>query len=161
MALSPDTLKAIMRRWASGITVVTCRRGEGIHGMTASSFTSVSLNPPLVLVSVDRRNRTHSMIQSERAFGVHILSSDQQGISNRAAGFQGEEGNWLLDVGHRTEATGAPILDECLAWMDCTLWAEYDGGDHTLFIGEIQAGGVSDGEPLLWYDRGYAEVRRP
>jgi flavin reductase (DIM6/NTAB) family NADH-FMN oxidoreductase RutF len=160
MAIQADTFKAIMSRWASGVSVVTCRRDDGIHGMTASSFTSVSLSPPLILICVDRRNRTHQYIQEQRAFGVHLLARDAEETSNRCAGFRGEEGNWLLDVAHRTEVTGAPILDECLAWMDCSLWAAYDGGDHSIFVGQIEAGGVSDGEPLLWYSRGYAGLVR-
>lgn len=158
MPVDSRTFREIMSRWASGITVVTCRRDGGIHGMTASSFTSVSLDPPLLLVCIDRRTRTHEYVQAQGAFGVHILGSDMQDVSDRCAGFLGEEGHWLQDVEFHAEATGAPILDRAWAWMDCTVWQAYDGGDHTIFVGEIQAGGVTEGEPLLWFDRGYRHL---
>ena len=147
-----------MSRWSSGVTVVTCWREGGIHGMTASSFTSVSLDPPLLLVCIDRRTRTHEYVSRQGAFGIHILGSDMQDVSDRSAGFLGDEGHWLQDVEYHTELTGAPILDRSLAWMDCTVWQAYDGGDHTIFVGEIQAGGVSEGEPLLWFERGYRHL---
>lgn len=158
MPVDSRTFREIMSRWASGITVVTCRREGGIHGMTASSFTSVSLDPPLLLVCVDRHTRTHEYLRQQGAFGVHILGSDMQDVSDRCAGFLGEEGHWLQDVECHTEVTGAPILDHALAWMDCKLWQAYDGGDHTIYVGEIQAGGASEGEPLLWFERGYRHL---
>ncbi len=160
MSIPPDLFKTVLSRWASGVTVVTCRRDGGIHGMTASSFSSVSMNPPLVLICVDRRNRTHGFIQEQRCFGIHILERKQEEVSNQCAGFRGEEGNQLLDATHRAEATGAPILDGALAWMDCRLWQEYDGGDHTIFVGEIVAAGAGEGDPLLWYARGYGGITR-
>lgn len=147
-----------MSRWASGVTVVTCRRPGGIHGMTASAFCSVSLDPPLVLVCVARRNRTHQYIQEQGAFAVHILGTEMEELSNRCAGFRGEEGHWLDEVPHRAEATGAPVLEGALAWMDCSLWQAYDGGDHTIYVGEIQAGSAGDGAPLLWFERGYRQI---
>jgi flavin reductase (DIM6/NTAB) family NADH-FMN oxidoreductase RutF len=144
-----------LSRWSSGITVVTCRRPEGVHGMTASSFTSLSLDPPLILVCVAKHAGTHGMIAEEGALGVHILGEGMEVLSDRCAGFHGIEGHWLNDVPSHAEHTGAPILDHSLAWLDCTVWNAYDGGDHTIYIGEIQAAGVQDGAPLLWFQRGY------
>ena len=161
MAIDRDAFKRVLAHWASGITVVTCRREGGIHGMTASAFTSVSLDPPLVSVCVACHNKTHQYLLEQRAFGVHVLRADMQEISNRCAGFLGEEAHWLLDLSHHTEVTGAPILDEALAWMDCSLWQAYDGGDHTIFVGEIQAGEACEaqvGGPLLWFNRGYRRL---
>jgi flavin reductase (DIM6/NTAB) family NADH-FMN oxidoreductase RutF len=149
------TFKQVMRHWASGITVVTCRRPGGIHGMTASSFCSLSLEPPLLLVCIDRRNRTHDYIREQGSFGVHLLGSDMTDLSDRCAGFLGEEGHWLQDVEFHTEVTGAPVLDRALAWMDCSVWQIHDGGDHSIYVGEIQAAGEAEGSPLLWFDRGY------
>jgi len=160
VAIDRDTFKEIMSRWASGVTVVTVRCPDGIHGMTASSFCSVSLDPPLVLICVNRRNRTHDYIREQGAFGVHILDTEMEAVSSRCAGFLGEEGHWLNDLPSRTEATGAPILDHALSWMDCSLWQAYDGGDHTIYVGEIQAGGASAGEPLLWFCRGYQRLSK-
>jgi flavin reductase (DIM6/NTAB) family NADH-FMN oxidoreductase RutF len=156
--IDADTFREVLRRWASGITVITCRREGGVHGMTASAFCSVSLAPPLVLVCVAHQNRTHDYIRDEGAFGVHILSTEMEEISNRCAGFLGEEAHWLNDVPNHREVTGAPILDDALAWMDCSLWKAYEGGDHTIYVGEIQAAGAERGKPLLWYQRSYRTV---
>ncbi|HEU4754658.1 MAG TPA: flavin reductase family protein, partial [Armatimonadota bacterium] len=150
------TFKSILSRWASGVTVVTCRREpEGIHGMTASAFTSVSLEPPLVLICVDRRHKTHRYIQRQGAFGIHVLGAGMDDISDRCAGFFGEQGHWLEGEPWRAGVTGAPLLERNLAWMECSLWQAYDGGDHTIFVGKVEAGGAADGRPLLWFERGY------
>jgi len=153
--IDATTFKKILRRWTSGVTVVTCHREGGVHGMTASSFTSVSLEPPLVLVCVDRRTRMFEYLQGQTAFGIHILGTDMEEVSNRCAGFLGEEAHELDDLGYHVEVTGAPILNDTLAWMDCSLWGLYDGGDHAIFVGEIQAAGARDGSPLLWFNRDY------
>jgi flavin reductase (DIM6/NTAB) family NADH-FMN oxidoreductase RutF len=161
MPISPDTFKELMRRWASGITVLTCRHDGEVHGMTASAFCSVSLDPPLVLVCVGREHRTHAYIREQGVFGVHILDGSMQRLSDRCAGFLGEAGHSLGDLPHREEATGAPILEGVLGWLDCTLWEAHDAGDHTVFIGEIQAAGARDGQPLLWWNRGYHALGDP
>jgi flavin reductase (DIM6/NTAB) family NADH-FMN oxidoreductase RutF len=127
--------------------------------MTASAFTSVSLEPPLILVCVDRRTRTHGYLPEQGAFGVHILGVGMEEVSDRCAGFRGEAGHWLDDLPHRVERTGAPILDGTLAWMDCSVWRSYDGGDHTIFVGQVEAAGATDGQPLLWFERGYQVLR--
>jgi flavin reductase (DIM6/NTAB) family NADH-FMN oxidoreductase RutF len=159
VAIGSDLFKAIMSRWASGVTVVTAHTESGeVHGMTASSFSSVSLSPPLVLVCVNRKNRTHDLIIEQRRFGIHLLAQGVETLSNRCAGFQGEEAHLLTDVPNHIEVTGAPILDDSLSWMDCSLWAAYDGGDHSIFVGEIAAGGAREGEPLLWFGRGYRRL---
>jgi len=155
MPISPDTFRDLMRRWASGITVLTCRHAGEVHGMTASAFCSVSLEPPLALVCVGREHRTHAYIREAGVFGLHILDGSMRHLSDRCAGFLGEEGHRLNDLPHRVEATGAPILEGALGWLDCTLWQAHEAGDHTVFIGEIQAAGAREGEPLLWYNRGY------
>jgi len=158
VAVDPTTFREVLARWASGITVVTCRRPDGIHGMTASSFCSVSLEPPLVLVCVDRRARTHEYLQEAGAFAIHLLDGRGEEISNRCAGFQGDDGQKLDGESWRVEVTGAPVLDGTLAWMDCSLWRAYDGGDHTIYVGEVQAADTGEGEPLLWYRRGYRRL---
>lgn len=155
MPLDPQTFKEVMSRWASGITVVTCNTEGRVHGMTASSFSSLSLDPPLALVCVGKGKLTHALIEREQAFGIHILDPSLRSISDRCAGFQGEDGHWLDDLPHRQEVTGAPILDGVLGWLDCSLWRALDGGDHTIFIGQIHAAGAAEGSPLLWFNRGY------
>src|SRR5262249_13849851 len=108
-----------MRHWTSGITVITTQRDRGIHGVTARSFCSVSLTPPLVLVCVDRRTRTHSLLETHASFVIHVLAEGQEELSKRCAGAYGEVGNELKGIAHRPGVTGAPILEECLAYMEC------------------------------------------
>lgn len=161
MPVSPDTFKQVMSRWPSGVTVVTTRREDGIHGMTASAFSPLSLDPPLVLVCVDKRNRTHDQIPAHGHFGVHFLGEPHEEISDRCAGFHGETGNHLEEASHRSEVTGAPILDDCAAWLDCRLWATYDGGDHTIYVGQVEAAGAGETLPLLWFNRRYHRLLLP
>jgi len=159
MAIGPDEFRQVMRHWASGVTVITTRRKGGIHGMTASSFSSVSLKPPLVLVCVDRRNRTHEHVQEQGCFAIHILAEHQQELSRRCAGAHGETGNELRDVPYREGRSGAPILEECLAHVECRLVHSYEGGDHTIFVGEIIDSGAHEGaRPLLYFDGGYRQL---
>src|SRR5262245_8290256 len=116
-----------MSHWASGITVVTCLNEAGqVRGMTASSFSSLSLTPPLVLVCVVKSTTTHALIEAERRFAIHILDHEMEELSNRCAGFRGDDAHLLHDVAHHTEATGAPVLDDALGWLDCSLWQAYD-----------------------------------
>lgn len=161
MPVDQETFRDLMSRWASGITVITSQHEGRPHGMTANSFSSLSLNPPLVLVCVGKGKLTHSLVYEHRAFGIHILDSTMQELSDRCAGFRGEDAHWLDDVPSHREVTGAPILNDSLGWMDCTLREALDGGDHTIFIGEIQAAGSREGEPLLWFRRGYHTLKEP
>lgn len=142
-----------MGKFATGVTVVTTPGGEeGVHGMTANAFMSVSLEPPLVLVSVDKRANTHQYIAQAKYFGVNILRADQSGVSNHFAGKpsievqQGLKYDWHDKV---------PILSDCLANIACRLWASYDGGDHTLYVGEVIALNVTEADPLLYFQGNY------
>ncbi|MBI4850257.1 MAG: flavin reductase family protein [Acidobacteria bacterium] len=158
MSVTKEAFKQTMSCWASGITVVTIKHEDGLLAMTASSFTSLSAEPPLILVAVNKNARIHSKIAEQKAFGVMILSSTQEEISNGGAGFRGPEGSFLPGISFRQEITGAPILDDCLAWMDCSLDASYEAGDHTIYVGKLEATGSFQGEPLLWYSRGYRKL---
>jgi len=126
--------------------------------MTASSFCSLSLDPPLVLVSIDRRARTHRYIAAQQAFGVHILADDQQEFSDRCAGRGGAHPERLDGITYRRAVTGAPILDHCRTWLDCSLWATYDGGDHTIYVGKVEAAGTEGERPLLWFKHHYRSL---
>jgi flavin reductase (DIM6/NTAB) family NADH-FMN oxidoreductase RutF len=158
MAISAERYKDVLRLWASGVTVVTTRVGGVPHGITVSSFASLSLDPPLVLVCVEKRTRSHAAIAAERCFGVHILRADQAGLSDRAAGRRGPAGNDLEGLEHKSEVTGAPILADAMAWLDCSLADALPGGDHTIFVGRVEAAGGVPGSPLLWYNRGYTRA---
>ena len=150
----------VLSRWASGITVVTCRTAAGApHGMTANAFCSVSLIPPLILVCIDHRHQTHGRIEQDQVFGVHILGHGMQEISDRCAGFRGEAGHNLSDLACEISESGVPILRDAICWMECGLWRSYDGGDHTIFVGEVRRAAANEGEPLLWFNRGYHRVK--
>jgi flavin reductase (DIM6/NTAB) family NADH-FMN oxidoreductase RutF len=157
--IGPDEFRQVMRHWPSGVTVVTTRRPGGIHGMTASSFSSVSLHPPLILVCIDRRNRTHEQLQQQGIFAVHILAEGQEELSRQCSGRYGEAGNELRGVAYHEGKSGAPILDDCLAYLECRLVHTFDGGDHTIFVGEIiDSGAPKPGRPLIYFDGDYRRL---
>ena len=160
MAVTPDQFKDALRFWASGVSIVTTRRPDGLQGITVSSFASVSLDPPLVLVCIEKRARSHQAIASQGCFVVNVLEARQEDLSERAAARRGLEESWLLNVPHRAAVTGAPVLEGALAWLDCSLGASHPAGDHTIFVGRVEAAGTASGMPLLWYDRGYARIDR-
>jgi flavin reductase len=158
MPISADEFKSLMRHWVTGVTVVTTPGPDGPHGMTANSFTGVSLDPPLVLVCVDHRTRTHEHLQEAGVFGVHILRADQEELSQRCAGLLGEDGNRIADVPHQTGPLGTPLLDDCLVAAECRITAVYEGGDHTIFLGEVCSVRGGEGEPLLYLNRTYRRL---
>jgi flavin reductase (DIM6/NTAB) family NADH-FMN oxidoreductase RutF len=160
VAVGAHHFRDILRHWASGVAVVTTRRDGGIRGITVSSFTSVSLDPPLILICIDRKAASHATIAAQRAFGVNLLRADQADLSDHAAGRRGQRGTMLDGIAHRTAVTGAPLLVDCLAWLDCSLAATHDGGDHTIFVGRVEAAGVAPGAPLIWHDRDYSRLSR-
>lgn len=149
-------IRQIFGRFATGITVVTAGR-ETPRGMTANSFTSVSLDPPLVLVCVQRDNTMHETIHDHRAFVISVLAAHQEQVArlfadNRRA--RGAEFETIDTI--PGPHTGAPIMAGALAWLECELVTVYDGGDHSIFIGEVQTiGRSSNDHALLFYDGGF------
>lgn len=159
MPITDDQFRRTLAQWASGVTVITTPRPGGIHGMTASAFCSVSLHPPLVLVCIDHRSRTHRYLQESRVFCAHILAEGQEELSQRCAGRLGDEGKELRDVPYRIGVTGAPILDGCLAYLDCRVLYAHDGGDHTIFVGQIEASDADEhARPLLFWRGRYRRL---
>ena len=146
-------------QFATGITVVTAERGPNlVHGMTANSFTSVSLDPLLILICVDKDAKMLPLIKRHKRFGVNILKEDQRAISEYFA--QKEENPEIerhLGIDYRWTADGVPLLDDALAHLTCELASSYIAGDHTIFIAEVTRVEVFEGQPLL-YCRG--EYRR-
>lgn len=154
--ITDDAFKQIMRRWAATVTVVTTKHGEQIHGLTATSFTSLAMNPPSVLVCVNRNAKSHDLIEQSGIFCVNILSAESKAISDRFAGRMPMEERFS-GLEHRSEATGAPVLKDALAYMDCRLKQAIVAADHTIFIGHVEAGAVQqpDAAPLLYYSGKY------
>ncbi|HVX10544.1 MAG TPA: flavin reductase family protein [Pirellulales bacterium] len=147
--------RRIMGHFATGVTVVSTRRGEELHWMTANAVASLSLDPPLVLVAVDKRAQMHEHLLESRIFAVNILSDAQEALSRRFA-MRGPK-EWS-DLKLTTAVTGAPIIDGCIGFVDCKLAEILPGGDHHIFTGEIVAGDVHEGLPLVYYKGNYARL---
>ena len=140
MAVTPEEFKGALRRWASGVTVVTARNAAGDVGMTASAFCSLSLEPPAVLVCVRRGAALFPVLQEAGAFAVSILAADQSALSNRFAGrFPAEQDRFADLELTRAPHSGAAWLPGASARLDCRLSAILDGGDHGIVVGEVLA----------------------
>lgn len=142
-----DTFKAGMGRFATGVTIITTRESGGAPaGFTASSFASLSLNPPLVLFCLDRESYCFDAFYGAENFGVNILSSEQQGLSKR---FSRRGGDKFENVALMETHTGVPLLEGCLASMECRITEKLPGGDHLIFLGEVQRVKIGEGSPLI------------
>ncbi len=144
-----------MGSFPTGITVLTVEREPGqVHGMTANSLTSVSLDPLLILVCIDQDARLLSYLKAQRRFGVNILNDTQQQISEHFAKPQQDPADEArLGVQFQWTETGIPLLADALAHIGCNVVAQYMSGDHTIFVGEVESMELKDGEPLV-YQRG-------
>lgn len=157
-----DELREAMRFWASGVAIVGAEYRGVRHGMTVSSFTSLSLEPPLVMVSLQKATRTHDLVIGSRSFGVSILKQDQLDLSNQFAGLDSETDDRFAGHDTYTLETGSPLLHEGLAFFDCRLVGQHDAGTHTVMIGEVAAAQVDQvgdqGSPLVYFNRGYRKL---
>ncbi|MEJ2503473.1 MAG: flavin reductase family protein [Gemmatimonadota bacterium] len=149
--------RRVLGHYATGVTVVTSQDPDGgVFGLTANSVSSVSLDPPLVLVCVDRTADTYQAIERSEAFAISVLGEGGERLARRFADDPTE--TKFEGVAYREEVTGAPVLRDALAWIDCRLWAAYDGGDHTIFVGRVVATDARDGAPLLYFRGGYGRL---
>jgi flavin reductase (DIM6/NTAB) family NADH-FMN oxidoreductase RutF len=160
MTLAPSDFRRAMGCFATGVTVITVDQDGEVHGMTANAFTSVSLDPVLVLVCVDYRARTHAHLQARKRFGVNVLASDQQAISEYYARST-ETHQHPEAAGARFDRTthGTPVLQGALAYLECRLHSAEKAGDHTIFIAEVQDVVVREGEPLLYFRAQYRQMK--
>ena len=158
MPINSDDFRDVMRHFPAGVTLVTVKSGEDTHGLTVSAFVSVSPTPPLISVIIDHKGRGYDLLERSNAmFAVNILREGQEELSNRFAFSQEDRfavGNWT------TAVTGAPVLEDALAWLDCTVYSRHTAGTHTIYIGEVQASNViePDGLPLVYWNRAYRTV---
>jgi flavin reductase (DIM6/NTAB) family NADH-FMN oxidoreductase RutF len=158
MSFDSKKQRKILGHFATGVTVVTTGGIAGLHGMTANAIASLSLEPPLVLVAVDKRALTLEHLKKNRCFAVNILRLDQEELSRRFA-MPGPKD--FSDLKTTSALTASPILADCLAFLDCKVVDILPGGDHEIFIGEILAGEHHGGEPLLYYAGGYRRLAEP
>jgi flavin reductase (DIM6/NTAB) family NADH-FMN oxidoreductase RutF len=154
LSLSEADLKDAFARWATGVAIVTARAGDRIHGMTVSAFTEVSLEPPLVLVCIDRASKTQALIERGGGFAVNVLARDQEPLAKRFASRE-EEDRRFSGLECEAGATGAPLIAGSIATLDCRLETAHASGDHTIYVGAVVAVQLADGEPLLFYNRGF------
>jgi len=158
MSVSSDSVRQSMRYWATGVTIVTAAHKGQQHGMTVSSFTSLSLDPPRLLISLAKGTRTCRLVALSRRFGVSLLAEDQRELSDRFAGRMSEEEDRLAGLEVFQLATGAPLLKGALAWLDCRVTRTMDSGSHLVFIAEPLAALSTEDSlaaPLLYFNRSY------
>ncbi len=152
--IDPRELRNACGRFATGITIVSTEIDGEIHGMTANGFMSVSLEPPLILVSVGKNARSHDLIAKSKSYGVSILTDAQQPFSNHFAGRPDEN----LDIPWET-LDGNPVIAGTLAQLSAKVVDAHEAGDHTLYIAEVTALNYTEGQPVLYYYTGYGEMK--
>ncbi len=142
MTIEKDFFRQVMGRFATGVTVVTTQSEKGLSGLTVNSFCSVSLDPPLVLICVDLNSHTLPFIREGGVFAVNILTNQQEHLSRCFATPSSERYEDFCHAGYHIATTGSPIIDEALAFIDTRVVAEYPGGDHVIFVGQVEAMGI-------------------
>lgn len=157
--IAPEALRSILRLWASGVTVVTCQHAEVLHGMTVSAFASVSLEPPQVSVNIERRTRTHRLMEQAGSFAVCILAAGQESLARRFGGELPDDSDRFGGLDYQLGELGHPILEGCLAAFECKVVGAHSAGTHTVFIGEVQtARADAANAPLLYFNRKYRHL---
>jgi flavin reductase (DIM6/NTAB) family NADH-FMN oxidoreductase RutF len=151
--LRAQSLRSCLGRFATGVAVVTFDTGEGPRGITVNSFTSVSVQPPLALVSVARTARSHDALK-RRPFCVNVLAAEQETIARQFAGSTGDRADEVTWV----QGAAAPRLAGMLAHLECAPWRDYDGGDHTLFLGEVTDFAYRDGNALAFHTSRFTSI---
>jgi len=153
-----DLFRAVLGRFASGITVVTAQDASGQpHGMTVSAFSSLSLDPPLVLVCVSTDATMAPVIEAATTFAVNVLADSQEAMSRR---FAGKMNDRFAGVGYAKGEHGDALLDDALATIQCRIVARHPAGDHVIVVGQVEQASAHDGRPLLYYRGGYAQLER-
>jgi flavin reductase (DIM6/NTAB) family NADH-FMN oxidoreductase RutF len=151
--MDQTTFRYVLGHFASGVTVVTSQYEGQLHGLTVSSFCSLSLEPPLVLICIDRRYQGHDLIKQAGLFAVNILAEDGEWLSRH---FASRAADKFATISYHMGQHGAPLLDAALATIECRLFDTFPGGDHSIFVGEVIAAAVlGDTGPLLYYRSGY------
>lgn len=156
MSLQNDQFRQLMGCFATGVTVVTAVEPDGqLRGLTVSALCSVSLNPTLLLICIDHQSDTFNAVQQGKAFAVNFLKADQEEISRLFAAKGVEK---FKDLSYRMGDLGMPLLDGTMACAECRVVAEYPGGDHTIFLAEVESARIEGGSPLLYFRGHYASL---
>lgn len=156
MSVSESEFRAALGRFVSGVTVITTAgMDDRPVGITVSAFSSLSLDPPLVLACIEKRASLHDHLSEGRHFAVNILAADQEHLSRR---FSSKEQDRFNGTGYREGTTGSPLLEGALAYIECRVVHAYAGGDHTIIVGAVESVSVADHKPLAYYRGGYAQL---
>ncbi|MEN4010721.1 MAG: flavin reductase family protein [Chloroflexota bacterium] len=159
MRVSPEVFRHAMRQWTTGVAVVTSRFGDTQHGMTVNSFTSLSLDPPLVSITLANDTRTRNLVQQAGVFGVTILAEEQGDLSDRFAGRIPDEDNRFEGIDTYTLISQSPLLASGLVCLDCIVVHSYFMSGSTLYIGQVQAVKHNQqGKPLVYHNRIYRRL---
>jgi len=160
--LTSFEFRKALGHFTTGVTVVTVEREPGkIHGMTANSFTSVSLDPMLILVCVDHRAKTLPLLEKKKRFGISVLKVGQEAISEYfAKGEQSSEAEERMSIRYRWTPGGTPVLENSLLQLSCKVIESHAAGDHTIFVGEVEEAEMHEGEPLLYFRGEYRKIAR-
>ena len=160
MSINQNQLRKVMRRWTSGVTVVAVSHNGRMHGMTVSSFTSVSLEPPLVTISLMNDSRSLDMIARSKSFAITILSNEQTEVSKVFAGQVGDDEDRFAGIETIKFVTGSPLIKGGLAFFDCKVFEIYEFATNSLIIGEVIAADIGENEkPLLYFDQQYHQLQ--
>jgi flavin reductase (DIM6/NTAB) family NADH-FMN oxidoreductase RutF len=149
--------RRVMGHFATGVTIVTSHDGAGkLGGLTANAVASVSLEPPMVLVCVDKKSDSYPLFGASQTFAVNILAQEQETLSRRFAKSGGDK---FSGIGYRIGTTGSPLLSDTIAFLDCRIRHAFDAGDHTIYVGEaVDIAVESESDPLLYFRGGYRNL---
>ena len=148
-----------MARLPAGVVVVSARTEQGYRGLTASSLVAISIDPPMVLVGLEREAATRAAVSDGKAFNVSVLTRSQEFIADRFAGrAPAIDARWD-GVPHRLGANGIPLIDGCAAWLECRLVEIHPAGDRDICVGEVTAASAGSGDPLILWDRSFWTLR--
>jgi flavin reductase (DIM6/NTAB) family NADH-FMN oxidoreductase RutF len=142
-----------MARLPAGVVVVSARIGDEFRGLTASSLVSISLSPPMVLVGIEQESQTRAAILQTHAFNVSLLTRSQEFIADRFAGRAPAIDSRWASLPHRLGDNGVPLVEGASAWLECRVVQSHRAGDHDVFIAEVEAAGIGEGDPLILWDR--------
>lgn len=155
MPIDEERFKKTMGRFNSGVTIVTTEHEGSLLGMTVASFASLSLRPPLILVCIEKSVRSHDVLAVSGRFGVSVLAAGQEELSNR---FASRIENKFEGVTYRTGGLGVPLIEGAIAQIECRTFDQLEGGDHTIFVGEVESAEFTDGAPLVYFRGGYRGI---
>jgi flavin reductase (DIM6/NTAB) family NADH-FMN oxidoreductase RutF len=157
--LQDQDFRDVIARLPAGVVVVSARLETGYRGLTASSLVSISADPPMVLVGLEREATTRAAVIEGKAFNVSVLSRAQEFIAERFAGRAPAVDAAWREIPHRLGTNGIPLIEGCTAWLECSLVAVHEAGDHDIVIGRVEVAVQGAGDPLILWDRSFWTLR--